>query len=315
MRQARWGALARNRESGYAMAALLVGMSIMAVLMTAALPSWTHMAQRDKEEEYLFRAKQYARAVRQFQDKNGGGMIPAPSVDFLIEQRFLRKKYKDPITGDDFVLIRQPTGAPPGFGQPGTSQPGSAQRPGQSTQRPGQNAQGQQTAQGQRPQVWQPDGQGARGSENGPFVGVTSKSKAQAIKLFKGQQTTYDQWQVTVMDVPSALARGAQGAAGAINQGGNLGGGVSGIGGGQNTFPGAGGQSPFAPGGGQTMPQFPGGAGGFGQPMPPPQGQGGSPFQTPGANQNVPKFPPLPNTTGSGPFQPTTPQPTRRPPG
>src|SRR3712207_3775433 len=47
----------RECERGYAMAALLVGMSIMAVLMSAALPSWTHLVQREKEEEYLFRAK------------------------------------------------------------------------------------------------------------------------------------------------------------------------------------------------------------------------------------------------------------------
>ena len=36
---------------GYAMAALLVGMSVMAVLMSALLPVWSHMARREKEEE------------------------------------------------------------------------------------------------------------------------------------------------------------------------------------------------------------------------------------------------------------------------
>ena len=40
---------------GYAMAALLVGMSVMAVLMSALLPVWTHMATREKEEELIFR--------------------------------------------------------------------------------------------------------------------------------------------------------------------------------------------------------------------------------------------------------------------
>ena len=38
------------------MAALLVGMSVMAVLMGAALPVWNKQAQREREEEYLFRA-------------------------------------------------------------------------------------------------------------------------------------------------------------------------------------------------------------------------------------------------------------------
>ena len=43
----------RSRHSnnkGYAMAALLVGMSVMAVLMSALLPVWSHMATREKEE-------------------------------------------------------------------------------------------------------------------------------------------------------------------------------------------------------------------------------------------------------------------------
>ena len=55
-----------RRSDGYAMAALLVGMSIMAILMAAALPVWNKQAQREQEEEYLFRAHQYARAVTKF---------------------------------------------------------------------------------------------------------------------------------------------------------------------------------------------------------------------------------------------------------
>ena len=39
---------------GYAMAALLVGMSVMAVLMGALLPVWTTMAKREKEAELMF---------------------------------------------------------------------------------------------------------------------------------------------------------------------------------------------------------------------------------------------------------------------
>ncbi len=54
---------------GYAMAALLVGMSVMAVLMGALLPVWTHMATREKEEELIFRGNQYARAIGLFQRK------------------------------------------------------------------------------------------------------------------------------------------------------------------------------------------------------------------------------------------------------
>lgn len=304
-----------RRDAGYAMAALLVGMSMMAVLMAAALPSWTHMAQREKEEEYLFRAKQYARAIRAFQDKNGGGMIPAPSVDFLIEQRFLRKKYKDPITGEDFVLLQ----TPPGAGLPGM--PGMPGMPGGGAGQPGMpGAGGQFGRPGQAGQIGPQPGVGqtqpgqAQGARTGGFIGVTSKSKDKAIRVFKGQQTTYDQWAMTFMDAPSAIAQGAPGQAGTINPAGS--GGVGGR------------PSPFTPGaGGPGAPGFPGGQGGFGpgrppgssfSPVPPngspfgqtpPPGGQTSPFQIPGGPQSMPKFPPLPNQTGPNPFQGMKPPP------
>src|SRR5215213_1655177 len=109
---------------GYAMAALLVAMSVMAVLMSALLPVWTHMATREKEEELIFRGKQYARAIGLFQRKYAN--TAPPTIDLLVEQRFLRKKYKDPITNDDFqpIYANQPV-------QQGQGSSTVAQRPGQ----------------------------------------------------------------------------------------------------------------------------------------------------------------------------------------
>ena len=45
------------------MAALLVAMSIMAVMMTVAMPVWKQTAQREKEEELVFRGMQYVHAI------------------------------------------------------------------------------------------------------------------------------------------------------------------------------------------------------------------------------------------------------------
>src|SRR5216117_351259 len=101
-------------QQGYAMAALLVAMSIMAVMMTVAMPVWKHTAQREKEEELIFRGKQYVHAIGMFQRKFANAY--PPNIDVLVDQRFLRKKYKDPITNDDFVII--PVGQSlPGSGQ------------------------------------------------------------------------------------------------------------------------------------------------------------------------------------------------------
>jgi len=130
----------QGQQCGYAMVVLIVGLSIMAVLMTAAMPVWKHMAQREKEAELVFRGEQYARAIGLFQRKNGPGTLP-PSFDLLVEQRFLRKKFKDPITDDEFVPVAlsagsatpgqttPPTGTPPGGGGRGIAPAGAGAAP------------------------------------------------------------------------------------------------------------------------------------------------------------------------------------------
>lgn len=121
-------AIGRDGQRGYAMAALLVAMAVMAILMTAALPTWKQMAQREKEEELIFRGNQYARAIGAYQRKYANAS--PPTIDVLIEQHFLRKKYKDPlaITEDgEFALLYVNVQAPgsQGTGRQGT-QPGGA---------------------------------------------------------------------------------------------------------------------------------------------------------------------------------------------
>ncbi len=170
-------------ERGYAMAALLVGLSVMAVLMTMAMPVWSHFAKREKEEELIWRGQQYARAIGLFQRKFANTF--PPNVDVLVEQKFLRKKYKDPITKDDFQPIpaggnvpNQPIGAgsrPPGqMGQPQTN-------PSQNPQGPGGLA-GSAMQTGRQPTA--------------PSIGiqgVVSKSSESSIKIFNGR-SKYNEW-------------------------------------------------------------------------------------------------------------------------
>ncbi len=113
----------QGERAWYAMAALLIGLSVMSVLMGALLPVWSQMVTRDKEEELIFRGQQYVRAIGLFQRKFAN--TPPPSIDVLVEQRFLRKKYKDPITKDDFQPIYANQAAL------AVSAPLGAQRPGQ----------------------------------------------------------------------------------------------------------------------------------------------------------------------------------------
>ena len=262
-------------ESGFLMVALLVGMAVAAVYMSAALPAWRQQAQREKEEELIFRGKQYVHAIELYGRKFAN--TQPPSVDALVEQRFLRKKFKDPITGKDFDLVRANQAAQAGAGgqgQGGAATPGrgglsSSPTPGVGS--PGAAAPG---AQGGTSQIGSP---GA--NPIGGIVGVASKSKEKSIRLYNGR-SHYNEWVFVYQ--PQVQAPGAGGAPGGNpGQRGGQPGGVGGPGpiGGQRGrggdgrggpgfgFPGGRGGAPGGPG-------FPGNPGNPGNPSAPPGGRG-----------------------------------------
>ena len=76
----------RTAQDGYAMAALLVAMSVMAVFMTIALPVWNTQAQREKEAELVFRGEQYARAVMLYQRKFANGTAVTGQTDIITDE-------------------------------------------------------------------------------------------------------------------------------------------------------------------------------------------------------------------------------------
>jgi type II secretory pathway pseudopilin PulG len=167
-------------DCGYAMAALLVALSVLAVVMTAAMPVWKQQVQREKEAELIFRGQQYVHAIALFQRRNGPGTLP-PNVTILVEQRFLRKKYKDPITSDDF----QPLVA--GQVAPGASAPGGGNA--SSSPRPGAGATQSQPA-GRAAATTGPS------SSPGPVggvIGVVSKSTNASIRIYNGR-SHYNEW-------------------------------------------------------------------------------------------------------------------------
>lgn len=229
------------------MAALLVGLSIMAVMMTVAMPVWRQTVQREKEAELVFRGEQYARAIGLFQRKSGPGTLP-PTIDLLVQQRYLRKKYKDPITNDDFVPLLLSAATQPGAPTPGA---GPASRGG--TARGG--------FAGAQP--------GPIGGATGGITGVTSKSKEQSIRVYKGRNH-YNEWQFVF--TPSAQAAGAPGI-GPAGPGGQRGRG----------------RGPVNPQGGPFPPAIPGQGG--------PPGGGGAPsgpFNPSGPNRPPPGGPIFP---------------------
>ena len=240
----------RKNEHGYAMAVLLVGMSIMAIMLTVVMPVWKQTAQREKEAELVFRGEQYARAIGLFQKKYANAF--PPNLDMLVEQRFLRKKYKDPMTNDDFAPLLQGQGTTPGT-TPGTGSQTAAQ-PGQ-TPSPFQS----NPATGPRPTTGAtPATSGVGTSGGGPtggINGVASKSKDKSIRLYKGR-SHYNEW--AFVFTPQRQAPGGAGAPGA--PGGQRGG----QGGAQPPTGGFGGGGGIGGRGGRGGPGGPNGPGGPG---------------------------------------------------
>jgi type II secretory pathway pseudopilin PulG len=204
----------QDGERGYAMAALLVSLAVMLVLMTVAMPVWRTQAQREKEAELIFRGEQIARGINLYMRKMGGASYP-PSLDVLVQGRFLRMKYKDPMTENDPSVPTDQRGEwdvitaaggvpaqggqsqqPAGRGRAGAPMTGLSAPPSRSTSAP------------TGPAIGSPfSGQTAAGG----MMGVRSKSKESAFKIYKGTGTHYNEWLFlfsTVSNRPGAPGAG-----------------------------------------------------------------------------------------------------------
>jgi len=172
------------------MAALLVAMSVMAVVLSVALPAWSHLIRREREEELIFRGNQYARAINLYQRKYANAS-PA-NLDVLIKERLLRKKFKDPLSPNEdgefqmLYLQNQSTMGGPGARGTGSATGGSI---------------------------------GPSPSGRGAIIGVVSKNTGQSIRVYKGK-TRYNEWQFIGMELNTQAGPGAGAGRGGPQRGG-----------------------------------------------------------------------------------------------
>lgn len=188
-------------QRGFAMAALLVVLAVMGVLTSAALPVWRHAAQREREAELIFRGEQYARAVMLYQRRTPGAW--PPDVATLVEGRFLRRAYRDPMTADgEFRLVLQSELAAPGADAAAAAAEDDA----------GGDGAGARRSAPERPgfgQGAQPFGErnGGAGGVDGNVVGVASRSERTSIALYKGK-SKYSEWLFVAGGSPAGAAEG-----------------------------------------------------------------------------------------------------------
>ncbi|MBP1621077.1 MAG: type secretion system protein [Acidobacteria bacterium] len=153
-----------KRQGGFTLAGLFVVMAVMAIFLTVAVQSASFQAQREKEEELIFRGQQAVEAIRLFRARNGRFPLTLEELQ-KAKPRVLRKPWADPMTGvPDWVPIY--------LGEQGTTLAGGQPAPTPTPARGGSR---------------QPAG------ARGPIIGVRSRVCADSIKVYEGR-TKYCEW-------------------------------------------------------------------------------------------------------------------------
>ncbi len=106
-----------RRQDGYVLLTLLLMIALMGVFAVAVLIPIKFQLKRDQETEMIHRGVQYSRAIRSYYKKLGRYPTRLEDLDNTNNLRYLRKHYKDPLTGKDFRLLH--------YGEPGVTMGGS----------------------------------------------------------------------------------------------------------------------------------------------------------------------------------------------
>lgn len=150
-----------KRNEGYVLIILMVAVMVISIGLLVAAPVWKTQIQREKEEELIFRGKQYVEAIRLYQLKNPGRF--PKSFEELLEEKCLRKQYKDPMSQHREWNIILPYG-------------GEAAGQGNSSQK-----------------ILIAPQNSLSSIENPQIIGVVSSSPQKSFKIYLGQET-YDKW-------------------------------------------------------------------------------------------------------------------------
>ena len=206
-----------SKDQGYVLLLLLLMLCFMAIAAAAIAPTIAFQIKRDREEEFIHRGAQYSRAVRRYAKSTGRYPLDLQDLNGKNGMRFIRRLYKDPITGKDFKLlytrdIMAATADVPHNGEPvqgdvanNSSDANQNQPPADSSavQQNNQNANSTAPNPGNQPASTQsrfPTGIGgvvqsgpSNGSNFGTIFGVASTSKEKTIREFE-HKNHYNQW-------------------------------------------------------------------------------------------------------------------------
>ncbi|UXY16805.1 type II secretion system GspH family protein [Chitiniphilus purpureus] len=107
-----------RRQQGFAYAWVLMMVLVMGIYLAELGDVWQTRIRRAREEELLIVGDEIRRAIKAYSEQNSGqgpqypktldDLVQDPRVPFA--RRFLRRPYKDPITGEDWSYIGAPGG-------------------------------------------------------------------------------------------------------------------------------------------------------------------------------------------------------------
>jgi type II secretory pathway pseudopilin PulG len=175
-------------QDGYILLFLIVLVTLMIIAMAAAVPQITTDIKRSKEEELIHRGHQYERAIQLYFRKFGRYPASIDQLESTNNMRFLRQRYKDPITGkDEWRIIHLGEAKPkrrPGYlaAAPGTPAAGAGQQP--------------QTIGTSAAAISRPVSGTGSSIGGGPVVGIASISTAKSIKEVDDKDH-YNEWEFT----------------------------------------------------------------------------------------------------------------------
>lgn len=109
------GKLFINKQDGFTYVVLLFIIVIAGVMMMGTAKVWSTVKKKDNEKQLLFVGMEYVEAIEKYYTSGHGGakFYPKKIKDLLKDPRsvsgkkYLRKPYKDPMTGKDFELIKE----------------------------------------------------------------------------------------------------------------------------------------------------------------------------------------------------------------
>ncbi|MBM5573679.1 type II secretion system protein [Deefgea sp. CFH1-16] len=118
-------------QQGFAYVWALMLVLIMGIYLAQVGEAWQNRIQRSKEEELMRVGNEIRLAIKQYSEQNSAAGLQYPkTLQDLVQdprvpfpRRYLRKAYKDPITGGDWLMIGGPGGGFMGVQSPSLQKP------------------------------------------------------------------------------------------------------------------------------------------------------------------------------------------------